>query len=324
MPWWGWLATAAILLAALWFFLSTRKASADQMLRADIDNASALEELAPSVAAIRSWIDKLLPDGEAPTELRQRALDELKAIEERLVYFHSHRLDIEASRYTDLWLLWNDVAQEMWEHVPYDQDKDGALWTRMQGRLAYAERVSSNSVPSPPAEAYRNRPLVPVESLYSLINPALDLVFNFEPFSTRLLDYSRTDEQRRLAFSDFENDLRKLQRSSLNLRAVRVSESESAMMLVQIATDRWLTMNHDFFARDGEAHQSLLNGNRAQYLSRQHDADRLKQEAKEFQTKVSQALKQLSEERPDQFAALKLSDNNLIDMGLKSRDEWIP
>src|SRR5215207_7991519 len=99
-----------------------------------------------------------------------------------------------------------------------------------------AETSRSNNY----GQEYSNRPIVPPDALYPLINRTLDLIFNFANLGTRFMiqeGIDRTDHPRFSAvwqkeFSTFHASQLELQNAVFALQAVRVSDSESGLMPV--------------------------------------------------------------------------------------------
>lgn len=163
--------------------------------------------------------------------------------------------------------------------------------------------------------AYELRPTVPVESIYPIINSALDLAFRFSSFGAQLAYTGGTDWDR--AAEEFEKELQQLVEVQRALEAVGIAVSEKHMMVVHVGTEIFLKAWTLYHYEDARATQARMKGDERAFrqpflLSEQH-----RHAAAEAKSKLALVVRQLHDLRLDQFDDLGMSENNLIDLGLE-------
>jgi hypothetical protein len=164
-------------------------------------------------------------------------------------------------------------------------------------------------------KAYELRPRVPVESIYPLINDALDIAFRFSPLGAQLMYTGGLDWDR--AADEFEKEYKQLGEALRSLEAVGVAVSEKHMMLVHMATEVLLQALVLYYYEDAQATQARIKQDEKAFRKRYVLAQQYWQAVSEAKSKALMVVRQLRSERPDQFQALGLSENNLIDLGGK-------
>jgi hypothetical protein len=114
----------------------------------------------------------------------------------------------------------------------------------------------------------------------------------------------------------FLKDHSALQNACLAISAVRMAEEEPAMMDVQIAMEMWIGNVYLYHLYDGEAFQARVNRKGKEWDVQQANADAAEATAAHYKKLLAEAIDSLHDNRPDQFTALNLSDNNIIDLEL--------
>lgn len=326
MLWWGWVLLAIIgVVVFLALTRSNYRAARDMFVRMlEIEKTAtdvAIEQARKDVASGTADPNALHLQAQHVASMAfQRRLD----ADERALTRSSEIKQIIGWMFEQseiLSALGDQANQKQWagEEAAYETDARPPTTFQKQEHSAAPLRSKSH------IEDYLKRPLAPPEHIYPLINSGLEFVFNLPSLNSRNLPIAplasgnsnqvleRGDER----LTAFEKDLSSLERACNTLEAVRMDDSEPLMMQVHLSVEMVLGLGYLYLHHGAGAFLSRMLGNEEEHLAHQQEADKAMSLLPKAVSTLRDDLQRLHDERPEQFAALELSESNLITLDCK-------
>lgn len=178
-------------------------------------------------------------------------------------------------------------------------------------------------------KSYSARAVAPPEVLYPTIGYLLDVAFTFAGLAVEyrssggrgLEDADSHQSAWGRAVSEYQRRFDQLRKAEDAVATFRLSDSEPQLLAVQMGAEllaRCLIQHHHCAAL---AFQAMLNGDKQTFDKNWALSKGYEQMANANKGKLSAAIRDLRDERHDQFAKLGISENNLIDLGFNDLED---